>query len=109
MPAEVCGLATMSKYLKRMSAWVQEQLKRMVRGLRKLVSMLFGQDTEKKNPSTKRRDDLLKWQSDYQAVWEEEKVFEASAPAEGAHLCQISHRCFLLRVCSISSTTACHK
>lgn len=34
--------------------------------------------------STKRRDDMLAWQHRYQAVWEQEKLFEANAPADGA-------------------------
>ena len=33
--------------------------------------------------STKRRDDLLQWQRQFQAIWEQEKLFEANAPAEG--------------------------
>ncbi|BDA46666.1 Leucine-tRNA ligase, cytoplasmic [Coccomyxa sp. Obi] len=33
--------------------------------------------------STKRRDDLLSWQRQFQKIWEEEKIFEANAPAEG--------------------------
>ncbi len=37
--------------------------------------------------STKRRDDLLSWQTHYQSVWEEERVFEANAPTEGAWRC----------------------
>lgn len=43
------------------------------------VELCFSQGAH----SMKRRDDLLQWQRHFQAIWEQEKLFEANAPAEG--------------------------
>ena len=55
--------------------------------------------------STRRRDEMLAWQHHFQAVWEQEKLFEANAPAEGPLLASLPsqmhslcHACMLPRM-----------